>query len=717
LPFLETKIRALRARAIDWSDYVLIASAILRELLGYKVHEELSAIQIVFLHNQSDAAITKILELCHTYSKINPSLFNFLISRADMLNNSPMLLESRRYFETQYSQLLWSSMGSNEFKSIQKIADLMHEENSKIVEKIQVNSLEGAARTLCIMREYSEFTPASDQVAVLISEFSSLYTRKDRGKKITDTRLSTNMGIMRSMSPCPLDQRGSVTTNRHPDIFTIDSDIEQGFSSSRPDIPYVNSVSGTVFAFLSVLKALLHKHQNESQTQLQSDVNHLLKAFITYSCFNGYHSLAEMIEVIKEPEINKLLLEYGLHFNLNFSQAVLQQSFNLAIEYAIQTNLHNEVMHEIRQLLLPSKLRSHTPLTDRKHNIESDSVTTEKLSKHIFSFALADLASIATASRVNKSWNRFINKEFPINLAHRLFPALPIKMAKRIHGGWTNMTMLLETSETALVGRSPGKNSNDFIDRTSESGNIKIAYQLGLAPQIVLDKQDGVLLTQYLDNPKAMTPTLLKNTRHLHMSLRILKLLHESKHNLVNDIDVFARNDRMFETLALHQVILPQAFQEIKNELNKVREIINKLNIQKVPCHNDACPGNFIESNGCMKLIDWEYSGNNDPLWDLVALSNEGEFSEEQNKTMFRIYFDAELTEEIMHRFVLYKPVYVCWAYVWAKVQLANQNLAYGAKVLHEIARQRFDELRTILKSNEYQDALISLNTNFNLIK
>ncbi|MEI9907439.1 MAG: hypothetical protein WDO06_05675 [Actinomycetota bacterium] len=36
-----------------------------------------------------------------------------------------------------------------------------------------------------------------------------------------------------------------------------------------------------------------------------------------------------------------------------------------------------------------------------------------------------------------------------------------------------------------------------------------------------------------------------------------------------------------------------------------------------VPCNNDLLPGNFIDSGDQIWIIDYEYSGNNDPCFEL----------------------------------------------------------------------------------------------------
>ena len=74
---------------------------------------------------------------------------------------------------------------------------------------------------------------------------------------------------MRSLSSLPQDERVALTSNRIVDMFTIDHKIENGYSTIRTDVPYVNSVSGTVFAFMGVLDTFLIKHRAEPLADLR----------------------------------------------------------------------------------------------------------------------------------------------------------------------------------------------------------------------------------------------------------------------------------------------------------------------------------------------------------------------------------------------------------------------------------------------------------------
>jgi thiamine kinase-like enzyme len=95
-----------------------------------------------------------------------------------------------------------------------------------------------------------------------------------------------------------------------------------------------------------------------------------------------------------------------------------------------------------------------------------------------------------------------------------------------------------------------------------------------------------------------------------------------------------------------------------------------------VPCHNDPWPGNLLDADGRIYLIDWEYSGMNDPLWDLADLSVEARFGPEQDCIMMEAYYGARLSPVLYSRLEVYKAMSDLHWSVWGIVQHAKGNLA-----------------------------------------
>ena len=342
-----------------------------------------------------------------------------------------------------------------------------------------------------------------------------------------------------------------------------------------------------------------------------------------------------------------------------------------------------------------------------------DQSSADKLSINILNFALTDLPSIANASRVQKDWKRIIDEAFPVHLVHKTFPLLKILMAKKLGGGATNTTTFIQTSTDLLVGRNPGKDSDGFLNRAAESENIKIACKIGISPAVIYDDGQGVLLTKYLKNPKTMSAALFKKVDLLDKTIKTLKKVHDSHTRFANDIDIFERNDRMHEIITKRHFKLSCELEKIISETRELKKIFHEMEIKKVPCHVDTCPGNFVESEGEIKIIDWEYSGNNDPIWDLACLSVESEFSIEQDQQMFASYFDSAIDQEALQRFILYKPVYHCWVALWACVQLANRNLGYGENLLNEMVTFRIEKYKKSTKNPQFQETVVLFKEQF----
>ena len=57
-----------------------------------------------------------------------------------------------------------------------------------------------------------------------------------------------------------------------------------------------------------------------------------------------------------------------------------------------------------------------------------------------------------------------------------------------------------------------------------------------------------------------------------------------------------------------------------------MRAALARNPVPLVPCHCDPLCENFIDTGARMWVVDWEYSGMNDPMWDLGDLSVEGGF-------------------------------------------------------------------------------------------
>jgi thiamine kinase-like enzyme len=92
-----------------------------------------------------------------------------------------------------------------------------------------------------------------------------------------------------------------------------------------------------------------------------------------------------------------------------------------------------------------------------------------------------------------------------------------------------------------------------------------------------------------------------------------------------------------------------------------------------------------------MWVVDWEYSGMNDPMWDLGDLSVEAGFDEAQDEEMIAAYFGRSPRPDERGRIVVYKAMCDLLWTLWGLIQHANQNPVddFMAYALNRFARCR----------------------------
>jgi thiamine kinase-like enzyme len=66
-----------------------------------------------------------------------------------------------------------------------------------------------------------------------------------------------------------------------------------------------------------------------------------------------------------------------------------------------------------------------------------------------------------------------------------------------------------------------------------------------------------------------------------------------------------------------------------------------------VPCNNDLLAENFIDTGGSLRLIDYEYSGNNEPCFELGNVWSESNLALAQLEELVTAYFGRPLRNKV----------------------------------------------------------------------
>ena len=153
--------------------------------------------------------------------------------------------------------------------------------------------------------------------------------------------------------------------------------------------------------------------------------------------------------------------------------------------------------------------------------------------------------------------------------------------------------------------------------------------------------------------------------------------------------------------LASKRATLPDGYDAVQTRAAEARAALEAHPVPLAPCHCDPLCENFLDTGDRMYVIDYEYSGNNDPMWDLGDLAVEGDFGPAQEEEMMRAYFGRDPTSAEHGRVVIYKTMCDLLWTLWGLIQLANGNPADDFRAY---ADGRFSRCRTLMAEPGFPD-------------
>ena len=256
------------------------------------------------------------------------------------------------------------------------------------------------------------------------------------------------------------------------------------------------------------------------------------------------------------------------------------------------------------------------------------------------------------------------------NLVETLFNNEKISEIKRL-GGLTNHTYMvqLENNEKIVV-RLPGDGTEEMINRKDEKVSTELACKLKIDTDLLYFGDDGTKITKYIDNTETMNAKKLKAEDKIIMVSNIFKTLHNSGVDTKIPFEVFEMARQYENIINTHNISQYEDYDEIKNIVKKIKNIVeSNENIIPVTCHNDPICENWIVSNGKMFLIDYEYAGMNDAMWDLADVSIEADYNDEQDMIMLKNYFGETPTKIQLQRFYANKIYTDYLWFLWGKAR------------------------------------------------
>lgn len=248
-----------------------------------------------------------------------------------------------------------------------------------------------------------------------------------------------------------------------------------------------------------------------------------------------------------------------------------------------------------------------------------------------------------------------------------IFPDEPIKNEVSITqiGGMSNKNFKVMKGSREYVLRVPGNGSDGMVVRSNEEQNSLQACKMGINPPVrYFNAKTGIKLADFVKNAETLNSATIQRTSNMKKIAQVFKTLHHSHVRFGNEFNVFKEIFNYERLLEKAEGRMYQGYEPVREKVFKLEEYLNQLGVSVKPCHNDVVAENFLKAaDGTIYLIDWEYSGMNDPMWDIAALFVESNFTEENQDYFLSHYFEGKEPENARKKILVYQ---ILMDYLWA---------------------------------------------------
>jgi len=278
--------------------------------------------------------------------------------------------------------------------------------------------------------------------------------------------------------------------------------------------------------------------------------------------------------------------------------------------------------------------------------------------------------------------------------------------AAELPGGLTNRNVRVTTDDDGppldvVVRCSTAQAALLGIDRDAEHTNTALAAEAGVgAPVVEYRPELGMLVIGFLPG-RALVDADFVDLGVLGRAAQACRRLHEGP-RFVNDFDMFARQAGYLATVKENGYPLPSTYDDHADAWDAVRRALAAAPRPTVPCNNDLLAANYLDDGTVVRLIDYEYSGNNDACFELGNTSTECNFTRELTEAWTEAYFDAPTRADLARVRLQALCSEYGWS-LWGFIQAATSPMDFD---FHGWGMERFEKAEATFRGPELTSLL-----------
>ena len=243
-------------------------------------------------------------------------------------------------------------------------------------------------------------------------------------------------------------------------------------------------------------------------------------------------------------------------------------------------------------------------------------------------------------------------------------------------GGLTNQNFKVVTDAGRYVARLWSDGGNLLgIDREHEYRNSQLAAAAGVgAPVIEYRPQDRVLVLGFIEG-RTLGDADVADPAMIERIAAACRALHAAG-RFAGEFDMFALQPRYYATAKQAGIRIPAGYADLVPAFAAAQAALAVRDEGTVPCNNDLLAANFIDDGSHLWLIDYEYSGNNDPCFELGNIAAESGLDADALAALVTAYYGRSRRSRIARAELFGLVARYGWT-LWGAIQHASSTLDF----------------------------------------
>ena len=244
-----------------------------------------------------------------------------------------------------------------------------------------------------------------------------------------------------------------------------------------------------------------------------------------------------------------------------------------------------------------------------------------------------------------------------------------------LEGGITNLNFLVNHGNEKLVVRLGQDIPEHLVYRSNEINVSKAAHEIGVSPKLIHSEQ-GVLVLEFIESETLDPKGVQKN---LEKIIPVIKKIHNEIPNFLSGQPAifwvfhvikyyanFLRSNHSIHQNKIDDLLLKASKLE---KLSSPREIVFG--------HNDFLAANFLDDGSKIWVVDWEYGGFNDPLFDIGGLASNNDFKQNLEKEALEMYYEKSISNDFLLKYDSMKTASLLRETMWSMVSEITSKLDF----------------------------------------